>query len=160
MNSKTTKIDSVADDATQLAQTFTPTVFAAGGLIWRRGDGDRLELLMIHRPGYDDWSFPKGKREPGETDEDCAVREVAEETGFTCRLGPELATCFYVDRNGRFKQVRYWVMTLESTEPDGADDEVDIMMWAPIESVPGRLTYDRDRPVFDSFCSLVVCGGL
>ena len=160
MSSKSTKGKSATEGVAIGPLSVTPTVFAGGGLIWRRSDSDRIELLMIHRPSYDDWSFPKGKRESGESDENCALREVAEETGFSCRLGPELATCFYVDRMGRFKQVRYWAMTLESTEPDGADDEVDVMMWMPIELVPGRLSYGRDRPVFDSFCSLVVCGGL
>ena len=67
----------------------------------------------MHRPRYDDWSLPKGKVEPGETDEDAARREVEEETGYLCALGEELATVRYVDRRGRDKQVRYWQMTVD-----------------------------------------------
>ena len=66
----------------------------------------------MHRPRYDDWSLPKGKVEPGETDEDAARREVEEETGYRCTLGDELTTVRYIDRKGRNKQVRFWKMTV------------------------------------------------
>ena len=65
-------------------------VRAAGGAVLRVGPGRQVEVLLVHRPGHRDWTLPKGKVEPGETDEDCALREVAEETGFDCLLGPEL----------------------------------------------------------------------
>ena len=66
----------------------------------------------MHRPKYDDWTFPKGKVEPGETDEEAATREVREETGLDCALGEEFATVRYVDSKGRPKRVRYWMMTV------------------------------------------------
>jgi 8-oxo-dGTP diphosphatase len=83
---------------------------AAGGVPWRRRADGQLEVLLVHRPHYDDWTFPKGKAKDGESDEEAAIREVEEETGLTCELGNELATTHYVDRRGRSKYVRYWTM--------------------------------------------------
>ena len=79
----------------------------------------------MHRPKYDDWTFPKGKVEPGETDEEAATREVREETGLECALGEEFATVRYVDSKGRPKQVRYWIMTVagETTDVTSRDPE-------------------------------------
>ena len=88
---------------------LSPVVRAAGGVVVR-GTGAATEVLLVHRPAYDDWTFPKGKGEPGESDEECAVREVEEETGLLCTLGRELASTEYVDGKGRPKSVRYWVM--------------------------------------------------
>ena len=135
-------------------------VYAAGGVLWRRGDNGVVELLVVHRPRYDDWSFPKGKRDVGETDEACAVREVTEETGLVGEVGIELAASYYRDRKGRSKQVRYWAMTVRDVAPQESDDEVDVMRWLPLDQVEARLSYERDRPVFDSFCALVACGRL
>ena len=78
---------------------------AAGGVVWRPV-GDGIEVLLVHRPRYDDWSLPKGKLEPGESWEDGARREVEEETGVTGVLGPHLATSTYTDTKGRPKEVR------------------------------------------------------
>ncbi|HXH57143.1 NUDIX hydrolase [Iamia sp.] len=118
-------------------------VRAAGGLVLRRGiEGD--EILLVHRPRYDDWSLPKGKVDPGETDEECALREVEEETGMRCRLGAERDSTRYVDHKGRFKLVRYWHMEVEG----GAfmpNDEVDEVRWLPIVEAVALLTYDHDR---------------
>ena len=75
-------------------------VRAAGGVVLRDGALGR-EVLVVHRPRYADWSFPKGKAEAGETDEECALREVEEETGLRCRLDGELASTSYVDAQGR-----------------------------------------------------------
>jgi 8-oxo-dGTP diphosphatase len=105
---------------------------------------------VVHRPKYDDWSFPKGKLEAGETDEECALREVEEETGFRCAMGPELTSTSYVDRKGRPKEVRYWVMTVE----DGSftpTDEVDELRWVTAAQARFLLSYDRDRVVLDAF---------
>ena len=88
---------------------MTDVVRAAGGLVTREV-GDGVEVLVVHRPRYDDWSFPKGKLDAGERDEDAAVREVEEETGFRCRLLDELGYRRYRDRKRRPKQVRYWRM--------------------------------------------------
>lgn len=123
-------------------------VRAAGGAVWRRRDGG-LEVVLVHRPRYDDWSLPKGKVDPGETDEEAAVREVEEEAGVVGRLGPELATTTYLDRSGKHKRVRYWAMTLVSGEV-GGDHEVDRAEWVPIDVARNRLSYQRDLVVLDA----------
>ncbi len=144
-------------DASTAAGRPPIAVFAAGGVIWRRRDGDGdIEVLVIHRPIYDDWTFPKGKRDhDGESDEDCARREVAEETGLVCDLGVELARSYYQDRKGRSKQVRYWTMQHREGEEVESDDEVDEKRWLPLDEVLGCLTYEREVPVFESFMQLV-----
>ena len=119
-------------------------VRAAGGLVIRPA-GDGVEVLVVHRPRYDDWSLPKGKAEPGESDEETAFREVEEETGYACVLGAELATDRYVDRNGRDKQVRYWLMTVRHEGSWAPNDEVDDRRWLPATEAGGLLSYDADR---------------
>jgi 8-oxo-dGTP pyrophosphatase MutT (NUDIX family) len=113
-------------------------VRAAGGVVRRNG-----AVLLVHRPRYDDWTFPKGKAEDGESDEDCALREVEEETGLRCTLLDELGSTEYVDSKGRPKRVRWWVM-----EPrDGSftpTDEVDELRWASTDEAARLLSYDRD----------------
>jgi 8-oxo-dGTP diphosphatase len=102
------------------------------------------EVALVHRPRYDDWTFPKGKLLQGESDEAGALREVEEETGLRCDLGPFIGTRRYRDRHGRDKVVRYWHMT----PVDGAfrpSDEVDRLEWLPIEAARERLSYPRDR---------------
>lgn len=123
-------------------------VRAAGGVLWRRG-ASGLEVVVIHRARYDDWTLPKGKVDPGETEEETARREVQEESSVTGLLGPELGSTAYVDRNGRDKTVRYWAMTVSGgiVEPDHETDQAE---WLPIDQARRRLSYDRDRPVLDS----------
>jgi len=131
-------------------------VRAAGGVVWRRPTADGpTEVLVVHRPRYDDWSLPKGKCDRGETDEACALREVQEETGLRCALGAELASAAYEDRDGRAKSVRYWAMTVV---PDLTGDvrfepnhEVDRIEWLPVDAAVARLTYPRDGEVLRSF---------
>jgi 8-oxo-dGTP pyrophosphatase MutT (NUDIX family) len=130
--------------------TSTPTVKAAGGVIWQHGPTGEVEVLVVHRPKYDDWTFPKGKQDPGETDEETALREVVEETGFRCTLGPELASTAYIDRKGRPKTVRYWVMTVEGGVFTPTD-EVDELRWVTPARARWLLSYDRDREVLDAF---------
>ena len=121
---------------------------AAGGVPVREGE-DGLEVLVVHRPRYDDWSFPKGKREPGETDEECAIREVREETGLRCALEEELQSTTYVDHHGRPKLVRYWRLRPLSSEPR-FDAEADDARWlSPVEAAR-LLTYERDLAVLHS----------
>jgi 8-oxo-dGTP pyrophosphatase MutT (NUDIX family) len=118
-------------------------VKASGGGVWRRGP-DGLEVALVHRPKYDDWSFPKGKLDPGERWEEAALREVEEEVGLRCRLGHELPPTAYTDPKGRAKVVRYWLM-----EPvDGAfapSGEVDEMRWVSAAEAGRLLTYEHDR---------------
>ena len=105
-------------------------------------------LLLVHRPKYDDWTFPKGKAEPGESDEECAVREVEEEAGLRCVLGAELPSTHYTDSRGRPKRVRWWRM-----EPVGGEftpsDEVDEIRWLTREEAAELLSYDRDQALLD-----------
>jgi 8-oxo-dGTP pyrophosphatase MutT (NUDIX family) len=123
-----------------------PEVRAGGGAVWRKGDDGVIEVLLVHRPKYDDWSLPKGKCEPGESFAEAALREVWEETGLTCRLGAELVDVRYTDHKGRPKVARYWAMQpVEGTfEPD---DEVDELRWLPFAEATRLLSYAHDRPV-------------
>ena len=126
---------------------------AAGGVVWRTGP-DGLEILVVHRPRYDDWSLPKGKLDAGETHEDAAVREVLEETGLHVELGPELLAVEYVDHLGRPKVVRYWSMTVAGGA-FVANHEVDEVVWLPLRDVPLELSYRRDADVIDAFVAAV-----
>src|SRR5262249_43096411 len=117
-------------------------VRAAGGVVTRPGF-DGPEVLVVHRPRYDDWSFPKGKAEPDETDEECALREVEEETGLVCALGAELPTTFYTDAQGRPKRVRYWHMHVSRGEL-AYRHEVDAARWVALGEADQLLTYPRD----------------
>lgn len=103
----------------------------------------------MHRPNYNDWSLPKGKVDPGETDEEAAQREVEEETGVVPRFGPELPSTTYHDRFGRPKVVRYWAMTVDSGTV-GGHHEVDVARWFAFSEARTRLTYTRDRAVLDA----------
>lgn len=118
---------------------------AAGCVVWRMG-ALGPEVLLAHRDRYDDWAFPKGKRESGETDEECARREVAEETNVGGALGPELGSARYVDHKGRDKVVRYWLMRYESGS-FVPNDEVDRVVWLSPAEATEMLTYAHDREI-------------
>ncbi|MEU8998316.1 NUDIX hydrolase [Streptomyces caniferus] len=122
---------------------------AAGCVLWRRASSeDGLEIALVHRPKYDDWSHPKGKLKRGEDPLAGAVREVAEETGMECRPGAPLPTSFYL-AGGRPKQVRYWAAEAVA----GAftpNREVDRMTWLPPADARCLLTQERDRPLVDA----------
>jgi 8-oxo-(d)GTP phosphatase len=126
--------------------TEGPEILAAGAVVARHGQ----EVLLVHRPKYDDWSFPKGKVDPGEHVTAAAVREVEEETGLRVRLGPPLGPQRYNVQNGqsRVKHVRYWAARAIGTDDVSTyapNDEIDKVAWVPFEDAEGLLTYDRDR---------------
>jgi 8-oxo-dGTP pyrophosphatase MutT (NUDIX family) len=106
-------------------------------------------VLLVHRLRYLDWTFPKGKLEKGETDEDAARREVEEETGLEVELGPELESTTYTDSKLREKTVRYWAMKPVAGEA-APRNEVDEVEWLSPDKAAERLTYDRDRDVLRS----------
>jgi 8-oxo-dGTP diphosphatase len=122
-------------------------VRAAGGLIVRRHAG-RLEVALVHRPVHQDWSYPKGKLEEGETFEDAAQREVLEETGLICRLVRFVGHTDYIDRKGRPKVVAYWVMSAEAGT-FVPNEEVDELRWVDVAAAGGLLSYERDRELLD-----------
>lgn len=100
-------------------------------------------ILLVHRPKYDDWTFPKGKCHDDETDEACALREVEEETGLRCTLERELGSTRYADSKGRAKIVRYWLM-----RPDAGEfvptAEVDEITWQTRVDAAALLSWERD----------------
>jgi 8-oxo-dGTP pyrophosphatase MutT (NUDIX family) len=112
---------------------------AAGGLVVRDG-----LVLLVHRPKYDDWTFPKGKANEGETDEETALREVHEETGLSCTLERELGFTSYVDSRGRPKRVRWWLMRPLAEDPFVANHEVDEVRWVEPTAAATLLSYGRD----------------
>ncbi|QIP88616.1 NUDIX hydrolase [Streptomyces sp. Tu 2975] len=126
------------------------TVLAAGCVLWRRAprrDGG-IEICLVHRPKYDDWSHPKGKLKPGEDTLAAALREVLEETGHRCVPGARLPTVRYLT-GGRSKQVFYWAA--EATSGSfAAGDEVDAIVWLPPSAARTRLTQPRDRELVDA----------
>jgi 8-oxo-dGTP diphosphatase len=123
-------------------------VEAAGGVVVRVGDGAE-QVLVVHRPRYDDWSLPKGKLDPGETYEDAAIREVEEETGWRCTLDLELEPVRYRDHKGRPKHVRFWRMTPQTFTGCAATDEVDDVRWLSFGEAATLLSYDMDRRLLE-----------
>jgi 8-oxo-dGTP pyrophosphatase MutT (NUDIX family) len=122
-------------------------VRAAGGLVTRPARGGGREILVVHRPRYDDWTLPKGKAVRGESDEACALREVEEETSLACDLGAEVAVTEYVDRKGSQKRVRYFAMTPRLGSEAAPRNEVDVVRWLSHARAIDVLTYERDRDV-------------
>ncbi|MGH2726591.1 MAG: NUDIX hydrolase [Actinomycetota bacterium] len=119
-------------------------VRAAGGIVYRRRPDGELEVALVHRPKYNDWTLPKGKVDRGETIHKAAEREVEEETGLKVNRGPGIAQLSYRDGRGRPKQVDYFYMTPVS----GAftpNNEVDELRWVTLDEALTLLTYDRDR---------------
>ncbi|MFB7863684.1 NUDIX hydrolase [Streptomyces sp. NPDC056069] len=119
-------------------------VLAAGAVLWRpAAAGEGIEIALVHRPKYDDWSHPKGKLKRGETVAECALREIREETGQSCELGRRLPTVRY-EAHGRPKEVTYW----SARALGGAftpTQEVDALLWLPPAQAGERLTQPRDR---------------
>ena len=133
-----------------------PAVVAAGAVVTRKGPSER-EVLLVHRPKYDDWSFPKGKQDPGEHVTTTAVREVMEETGLTIRLGRPLRPQLYAVSGGRAKHVHYWVGQVLG-DPDVSsyevNDEIDDLGWFSLPEAVSRLTYLDDIDLLDQYREL------
>ncbi|AEG43175.1 NUDIX hydrolase [Isoptericola variabilis] len=138
-----------------------PVIETAGGLVWRVRDG-RLQVQLVHRPKYDDWSWPKGKLDEGEALPAAAVREVAEETGKPVVLGVPLPGLQYLTPEGRVKRVHYWAARRAQGDVDGralgarapvrpvARDEIDKQVWLDADDAARRLTRATDRGPLDA----------
>ncbi len=131
---------------------MSETVVAAGAVVSRKGP----EVLLVHRPKYDDWSFPKGKVDAGEHVTTTAVREVAEETGLDVRLGPPLSNQHYVVHNGHphDKRAHYWTARVVGGDDVSSyrpNDEIDDVAWVPLDAAWDRLTYERDRATLEEY---------
>ncbi|MFJ7628444.1 NUDIX hydrolase [Streptomyces sp. NPDC097595] len=126
------------------------TVRAAGCVLWRRppAPAGGVELCLVHRPRYDDWSFPKGKLKRGESPREAAAREVLEETGHHCVPGAVLPMVRYV-AHGRPKEVTYWSAEA-TTGTFTPNHEVDAVLWLPPKAARERLTQPRDREVLEA----------
>ncbi|GAA1412883.1 NUDIX hydrolase [Oerskovia paurometabola] len=133
-----------------------PVIESAGGLVWRVRDGE-LQVKLVHRPRYDDWSWPKGKLDPGEAFQTAAVREVAEETGRPVVLGVPLPGLQYLTPEGRVKRVHYWAarqakrvrdagpLAARAPVPPVSVDEIDDSVWLGVEDAARRVTRKADR---------------
>ena len=132
-----------------------PTVRAAGGVLWREVDGQVL-VAVVHRPKYDDWSLPKGKLERGELEVEGAVREIAEETGFSCSVGRSLGVSRYrVLERGRdvAKTVRWWALEAHDGE-FVPGSEVDELRWLPVAEALALLSAGREDGVLERFATV------
>ena len=126
-------------------------ILAAGGVVWRETSDSKIELAIIHRPKYDDWSFPKGKLDSGEELISCAYREIMEETGLNIELGPYLGEVEYQSIDG-LKKVSYWAAkTLPDSNIFRANLEADLLEWHDADSARKKLTRDTDREILDAF---------
>ena len=129
-------------------------VRAAGGVVWRRGE-EGVEVLLIHRPRYMDWSLPKGKAKSGESDQEAAIREIDEEIGIRAELGPELPSTRYRDMRGRDKVVRYWAVELPEGAEPFAGDGVSEIRWLRLADASAQLSWDRDHAVLDGLDEVI-----
>ncbi len=118
---------------------------AAGGIVWRQGSPEP-EVLLVHRPRYDDWSMPKGKLEPGECLLECARREVWEETGAITRIGRYLGSVNYLKPDSTRKEVHYWAMESDRLEFNPTA-EVDQIRWVGLSSLAEEISYGSERGI-------------
>ena len=127
-----------------------PLIQAAGAVLWRKSDISQLEIAVIHRPRYDDWSLPKGKVESGESHISASYREIQEETGYESTFGPEIGTVVY-KLEGSPKEVRYWAAaaTIKTGTPN--PKEVDEVLWLAPDKAKEKLTNKDDRAIVDFF---------
>lgn len=132
-----------------MGEESVTTKLAAGGVVLRRSNKGVLEVLVVHRPRYDDWSLPKGKLDEGESLEATAKREVEEETGLVCRIVRKLTVAEYMyvtTRGERPKEVHYYLMVPQAGKlREEKDDEIDSVVWLPVAEATDRLTYEFDQ---------------
>ena len=125
---------------------------AAGAIVWRNNK-DKTEIAIIHRPKYDDWSFPKGKLETGETLITCAHREVLEETNIQTEFGPFLGDIEYSTLEGK-KQVSFWAAKAITHKDFSPNSEVDQLKWVEVKKVKDLLTLETDKKILAQFVKL------
>jgi 8-oxo-dGTP pyrophosphatase MutT (NUDIX family) len=127
-------------------------VRAAGGVVWRRAEGGATEIVLVHRPRYNDWSLPKGKLDPGEHELTAAVREVFEETSVEAVPQVRLPSVRYLTGEpGVEKSVDFWSMRAAAWEPRPADHEIEEARWVPAADAHALLSYAHDRGVVRAF---------
>ncbi|MBF6191061.1 MULTISPECIES: NUDIX hydrolase [Nocardia] len=132
----------------------TANIHAAGAVLWRESSTGAIEIALVHRPKYEDWSLPKGKLDPGETPVLAAVREVREETGLESRLGRYLGHVTYpIPGHRKLKRVDYWAAEQVGGEFT-VNSEVDVLSWHPLDRVMDQLSYPMDRQVVRAFTRL------
>lgn len=119
---------------------------AGGGVVWRRTDGN-LEILIVYRERFDDWSLPKGAVEPGESISDAALREVSEETGVRCELGEQLPMTEWIREDGTLRRCYWWLMRPSDVGEPRRNDTVTQRAWSPMPEVLAVLSHERDRGV-------------
>jgi 8-oxo-(d)GTP phosphatase len=132
-------------------------IIAAGGIVIDARSATAPLVLLVHRPKYDDWSFPKGKAEPNETIEEAAIREVSEETGLTCRIIRQLQAIRYSQENRKgetgLKVVYYFLMEPLSGSLTVNNYEIDRAKWFGVDEARRALSYERDREMLDSLAA-------
>jgi 8-oxo-(d)GTP phosphatase len=128
-------------------------ILAAGAVLWRKSEKKKIEVLIIHRPKYDDWTFPKGKAEIGEPLIACAYREVLEETNIETAFGPYLGEVEYLTNDGK-KKVSFWSATVVKEKEFNPNAEVDQLKWVEVTKVKELLTLDTDRKILEQFLQI------
>ncbi len=126
---------------------------AAGGVMIRFVASGRVEVACVYREARGDWTFPKGKLAESETFEECALREVVEETGHECEIVRFIGTTSYVHRKGKPKIVAYYLMVSLGGDFQ-PNEEVDELLWIPLEHARERLTWERDQELYDLLVTL------
>ena len=129
---------------------MSATILAAGAVLWRKSEKKKIEVLIIHRPKYDDWTFPKGKAEIGEPLIACAYREVLEETNIETAFGPYLGEVEYLTNDGK-KKVSFWSAKVVKEKEFKPNTEVDQLKWVEVTKVKELLTLDTDRKILEQF---------
>jgi 8-oxo-dGTP diphosphatase len=132
---------------------MSATILAAGAVLWRKGEKKKIEVLIIHRPKYDDWTFPKGKAEIGEPLIACAYREVLEETNIETAFGPYLGEVEYLTNDGK-KKVSFWSAKAIKEKEFNPSAEVDQLKWVEVTKVKELLTLNTDKKILEQFLQI------